>query len=379
MDKGSWKHSLLLAVVLASTYADASLSWHMDDFIQAVKQVEDGVPGSGPVAVLKRLRHAAGLNDALVRYFLRAADSGGAEMDVSLLSFITKAVHHRVTEENREEGVVLTPDGTTVALTPLLLGLEAGFLSKTKDRVRGLLKLTFTKDLESHPLSRHPLSRHLGPDGCWDNVSSPQVFTLLDQPGVLTTAQINGGMDGFVLGTEIAFPSTSGRPLKLSGILTEYYCRSLEVGGMDVAPRLISRRRRDNFRKLGVPSITAQQVVKSAEKQRRVMGLKKMDSKTKKQLMTLVKEGVKEFVQEYLECPPIIPRCMWGAKPYKGTPTNLTLPLPFLYIHHTSTPRDPCLTLQQCSEDMRAMQRFHQDDRGWDDIGYRCREGGVSG
>ncbi|KAL3054285.1 hypothetical protein OYC64_006585 [Pagothenia borchgrevinki] len=370
MDKGSWKHSLLLAVVLASTYAEASFSWHMDDFIQAVKQVEDGVPGLGPVAVLKRLRHAAGLNDALIQYFLRAAESGGAEMDVSLLSFVTKAVHHRVTEENQEEGVVLTPDGTTVALTPLLLGLEAGFLSKTKDRVRGLLRLTFTKDLESHSLSHHPLSHHLGPDGCWDNVSSPQVFTLLEQPGVLTTAQINGGMDGFVLGTEIAFPSTSGRPLKLSGILTEYYCHNLEVGGVDVAPRLISRRRRENFRELGVPSITARQVVKSVEKQRRVMALTKMDSKTKKQLMTLVKEGVKEFVQEYLECPPIIPRCMWGAKPYKGTPTNLTLPLPFLYIHHTATPSDPCLTFQQCSADMRSMQRFHQDDRGWDDIGY---------
>ncbi|KAF3846822.1 hypothetical protein F7725_003900 [Dissostichus mawsoni] len=304
VDKGSWKHSLLLAVVLASTYAEA------------------------------------GLNDALIQYFLCAAESGGAEMDVSLLSFVSKAVHHRVTEENQEEGVVLTPDGTTVALTPLSW-------ASRQASCPGLRNVPGEPSFEPPSWTGRLL----------DSLSSPQVFTLLDQPGVLTTAQINGGMDGFVLGTEIAFPSTSGRPLKLSGILTEYYCHNLEVGGMDVAPRLISQRRRENFRELGVPSITARKVVKSVEKQRRVMGLKNMDLKKKKQLMTLVNEGVKEFVQEYLA--------------YKGTPTNLTLPLPFLYIHHTSTPSDPCLTLQQCSADMRSMQRFHQDDRGWDDIGYR--------
>lgn len=62
---------------------------------------------------------------------------------------------------------------------------------------------------------------------------------------------------------------------------------------------------------------------------------------------------------------------MWGAKPYIGTPTNLALPLSFMFIHHTSMPSQPCLTFEQCSADMRSMQRFHQEDRGWDDIGYR--------
>lgn len=62
---------------------------------------------------------------------------------------------------------------------------------------------------------------------------------------------------------------------------------------------------------------------------------------------------------------------MWGARPYRGTPTNLTLPLSFMFIHHTSTPGDPCLTFERCAADMRSMQRFHQEDRGWDDIGYR--------
>ncbi|NXT86259.1 PGRP2 amidase, partial [Zapornia atra] len=69
-------------------------------------------------------------------------------------------------------------------------------------------------------------------------------------------------------------------------------------------------------------------------------------------------------------CPPIVPRCMWGARPYRGTPRLLTLPLGSIYIHHTFIPSTPCRTFSACSRAMRAMQRFHQDVRGWDDIGY---------
>lgn len=72
-----------------------------------------------------------------------------------------------------------------------------------------------------------------------------------------------------------------------------------------------------------------------------------------------------------VECPAIVPRCMWGARPYRGTPRPLTLPLDSVYIHHTSTPSAPCHTFAACTHAMRAMQRFHQDTRGWDDIGYR--------
>ncbi|NXE57167.1 PGRP2 amidase, partial [Casuarius casuarius] len=70
------------------------------------------------------------------------------------------------------------------------------------------------------------------------------------------------------------------------------------------------------------------------------------------------------------ECPAVVPRCMWGARPYRGTPSALTPPLPFVYIHHTYEPGAPCRTFAACARAMRAMQRFHQDTRGWDDIGY---------
>ncbi|XP_059204338.1 peptidoglycan recognition protein 6 [Centropristis striata] len=363
MEKSYWKQTLVLVFVLISTYAEASFSRHMDDFIRVVKQVEAGAPGAQPVAVLRRLRRTAGLNDSFIQHFLGNADSGGPQMHAGLSVHIKKAVHHRVTGDNKEEGVVLTSDGTTVALTPLLLGIEAGLLSKTPGRVRGLYRLTLAKDLHSSPLPPH-----LGPDGCWDSLTRPQVFTLLDGPSVLTTAQVNGAMDGVVLGLELS--AESRRPLRLSSLLTEYYCHQLDARGLDAAPRLISRRRRDNFRGLVAPPLLVRQVVKAVELQRRLKGRSKMDVKEKQNLTAAVKEGMKQFVHVYMECPPIIPRCMWGAKPYKGTPTNLSLPLSFMYIHHTHSPGKPCLTFEQCSADMRSMQRFHQEDRGWDDIGY---------
>ncbi|XP_035511473.1 peptidoglycan recognition protein 6 [Morone saxatilis] len=364
MDKGSWKQTLVaLVVVLVSTYAEASFSCHMGDFIKAVKQVEDGDPGSEPVAVLKRLRRAAGLNDAFIQHFLGDANSGGPEINAALSVYIRKTVHHRVTEDAKEEGVVLTSDGTTVALMPVLLGIEAGLLSKTEGRYWGLHQLTLAKDLDLSFRHSSPLTPVLGPDGCWDSVTSPQVFTLLDSPSPVTTAQVNGGMDGIVLGME----AKSRRPRKLSSLLTEYYCHQLDREGLDVAPRLISRHRRENFRGLVSRPVLIRQVLKSQELMRKLVGRRLMRVS---QLRPMVKEGMREFVQKYIECPPIIPRCMWGAEPYRGNPTNLSLPLSFLYIHHTHTPGKPCLTFQQCSADMRSMQRFHQEDRGWDDIGY---------
>ncbi|XP_029913032.1 peptidoglycan recognition protein 6 [Myripristis murdjan] len=374
-----WTWTLALLVVWVSTCIEvlcclcssaASSLWHMNDFIKAVEQLEDGNPQLAPLAVLRSLRGAAGLNDAFIQHFLGNASSGGLEMDASLSDYMGKAVRHRVTEDGREQGVALTSDGTTVALKPLLLGIEAGFLSKTKGHVVGLYQLTLAKDLglSFKHVHRSPLSPRLGPDGCWDNVTSPKVFTLSGSPSLITTAQVNGGMDGVILGMEIFVQS--GHPLKLSSLLKAYYCHRLENEGLDVVQHPISPQRREKFRELIVPPLLARQVVRSINLRRRLKGHPKMQVKEKKQLMAVVNKGMKEFVFQYMNCPAIIPRCAWDAEPYRGTPTLLSLPLSFMYIHHTSTPSQPCLTFEQCAADMRSMQRFHQEDRGWDDIGY---------
>ncbi|XP_052773322.1 peptidoglycan recognition protein 1-like isoform X2 [Mya arenaria] len=63
----------------------------------------------------------------------------------------------------------------------------------------------------------------------------------------------------------------------------------------------------------------------------------------------------------------IVTRAEWGAQPskeinYMGTPVGV------VFIHHTAM--SECDTQDRCSEEMRTIQRFHQVDRGWDDIGY---------
>uniref|UniRef100_A0A8U7NL66 Uncharacterized protein n=1 Tax=Corvus moneduloides TaxID=1196302 RepID=A0A8U7NL66_CORMO len=71
------------------------------------------------------------------------------------------------------------------------------------------------------------------------------------------------------------------------------------------------------------------------------------------------------------ECPAIVPRCLWGGRPYRGTPSLLRPPLGSVFLHHTLEPARPCRSFGACASAMRDMQRFHQDTRGWDDIGYR--------
>uniref|UniRef100_A0A673Y0H2 Peptidoglycan recognition protein 6 n=1 Tax=Salmo trutta TaxID=8032 RepID=A0A673Y0H2_SALTR len=353
-----WKWCLTLLVVLVSAHTDTKVtsSQHMDDFIRVLEQVEDSNPGLEPVNVLRGLRRAAGLRDEFMQHFLGTiredSTSEAPVMDSNLSDFIGRAMRHKVTERDREEGVVLTADGTTVAMSPVLLGIEAGLVSKTRCRVRGLYPLTLARNLGLSFQRFHSslLSQRLGPDGCWDDVTSPQVFTLSDKPS-LVSAQ-------------------SQRPLKLSNLLRRYYCHHLEGEGLDAAPRLISHLRRENFRELARPPLLQRQVVRSLVLQRRLIDHSTMLAQEKEELIAVVREGIKEFVHRYMDCPAIIQRCQWGAAPYRGTPTPLSLPLSFMYIHHTYQPGQPCLTFQQCSADMRSMQRFHQDDRGWDDIGY---------
>lgn len=259
----------------------------MNDFIKAVRQIEDEGPSSEPLAVLQKIRRVAGLDDAFIRRFL--GEAGGSVSDAGLSVYIRTAVRHSVSEDDREAGVVLTSDGTTVALAPLLLGIEAGLASASRGSVRGLFELTFTTDLE---LKSPRPSTLLGTDGCWDNITSPEVFTLLGSPAFLTHAQLNGGMDGFVLGTEFK----SRRLERLSSLFTQYYCHELDSRGMDAAPRLISQRRRQNFRVLHSSRVLVRKVLKSVELHHNL----RMGAKAKGKLRAVVEQGIREFVHKYM-------------------------------------------------------------------------------
>ncbi|XP_026862373.2 peptidoglycan recognition protein 6 [Electrophorus electricus] len=370
---------VLLFMLVDNSLTDDIKTQHMDDFIKVVETIELENYLLDPLAVVKGLRKAAGVDTPFIQHYLGylSDDTEPHHLVIKPVDtgYITKVIKHRVTVLGVEEGVVLTADGTTVALSPLLLGIEAGLQSTPLGHVRGLYPLTLTKNLGlsffHHAQSKLPASSSLGPGGCWDNVTAPQVFTLSGVASFATEALITGGMDGVIVGKHVA--ERTSRPLRLSGLLKEYYNHQLGIGGLDAAPALISQRRRTRFRKLANLPLLKRQIRRLLATYRRLDKDWKKEVKQKVErakIEEIVNEGLKEFVHSYMDCPAIIPRCMWEAKPYRGIPTLLSLPLSFLFIHHTYEPSQPCLTFYQCSRDMRAMQRFHQDDRGWDDIGY---------
>uniref|UniRef100_A0A0K8WML6 Peptidoglycan-recognition protein LB n=1 Tax=Bactrocera latifrons TaxID=174628 RepID=A0A0K8WML6_BACLA len=72
-------------------------------------------------------------------------------------------------------------------------------------------------------------------------------------------------------------------------------------------------------------------------------------------------------------------RSAWQAAPPLHTPTHTTLPggVSYVIIHHTATPASACRrNANACAATVRAIQRNHQQQRGWDDVGYNFLIGG---
>lgn len=65
----------------------------------------------------------------------------------------------------------------------------------------------------------------------------------------------------------------------------------------------------------------------------------------------------------------IIERIDWDARPPRMVERIDNVPVPFVIIHHSYMP-EACYTPETCAIAMRGMQKYHQDDRGWNDIGY---------
>ncbi|KAK2816845.1 hypothetical protein Q5P01_025036 [Channa striata] len=352
---------------------------NMESFIRTVKQIEDSNPGLSPLTLVRALRSTSGHDDLMTIHFLGASYNLTDTMDLetavlsdSSFTFFDKAIHHIVTDHGEERGVVLAPDGTTVALGPLLLGIESGLRAKIEGTAAvGIFPLTLgrTLGLSFLSLQDFPPSYRLGPNGCWDSVDQPKVFKLFQAPTLATDAVINGGMDGAILGTDLSKLPASEQPQTLSGILKGYYNFILHEGeGLDGVTSHISPKRREISRSILEPLELHRQVMKTLSLVWKLENTEWIALDTG--VGEAVKEGLQAFVHRYWDCPQIIPRCQWGAKAYKGTPVPLSLPVQFLYVHHTYEPSSPCLTFPDCSRDMRAMQRFHQEDRGWSDIGY---------
>ncbi len=82
-------------------------------------------------------------------------------------------------------------------------------------------------------------------------------------------------------------------------------------------------------------------------------------------------EGVQEQEQDgfVIIAPELHDREEWGAEPYRGTPVPLNQPhYEKKTLHHTAG--FSAVTLAEGLEQVRRIQDFHQNGRGWSDIGY---------
>ncbi|XP_053159829.1 N-acetylmuramoyl-L-alanine amidase [Hemicordylus capensis] len=375
---------VFLCVTVKSQSSADNLTFHTDTVIQILEVLESHLNETLNSPVIDLLWDLSCSKREFCQSFLNPAasvPSNWTYLNEKQEAFLKRLVNHKVDDSLVEHGVVLTPDGTTVSFSPVVLGIAAG-LKKRHEVALPITPLrtdysnrtdvasflaTIARDLGIAFIlfHRNMSESALGPNGCWDSISAPHTFTLMSPPSPIPDAFINGAMDGLILGTYLA--EKAGPLPNISTLLSDYYGGE----GLEGKSRLRSNFRRRKFAGL-VSEETLWEQVKSSLHQ-----LQHMDKHSSlfegignQELISLTNQAVEEFMALYVECPAIIPRCMWRARPYKGTPTQLKLPLGFVYIHHTHSPRKPCLTFPACAADMRSMQRFHQDDRGWDDIGY---------
>ncbi|XP_058513634.1 N-acetylmuramoyl-L-alanine amidase [Ochotona princeps] len=387
---------IALGLLLWQEPGSASLSLRMESVIQVLKELEQDVrnteAGHAASAWLRAAQDTGPHNPLhplllLTPAFQATALGDHCPLSPEFLNFIKQVTRHDI-QDGQEYGVVLAPDGSTVALEPLLMGLQAGEQepgtmtltlalsagaaasgdnAESPSTADSLLVTTLARYLGLAFLQNpRPLSRPgLGTEGCWDQLSSPRNFTLLaPTASTLTMAFLNGALDGILLGYHLR-RTPEPRPA-LSLLLSQYY-----GAGVAGDPKFRSNFRRQNMAALALaPSLDRQVLGALVLLQRLEPAHPQLWNVSQDQLAQVATRAAKEFTEAYLGCPAIHPRCRWGAAPYRGQPRSLHLPLGFLYVHHTYEPASPCTSFTQCAQNMRSMQRFHQDTRGWDDLGY---------
>ncbi|TRY68830.1 hypothetical protein TCAL_15127 [Tigriopus californicus] len=72
------------------------------------------------------------------------------------------------------------------------------------------------------------------------------------------------------------------------------------------------------------------------------------------------------------DCPRIISRAEWGARP--ANPSFMGDSVPNMFVHHAEGP--DCYNQEDCMAQVRGIQNYHMDSNGWSDIGYSFLVGG---
>ncbi|XP_075063060.1 N-acetylmuramoyl-L-alanine amidase [Mixophyes fleayi] len=364
---------------------------NMKTFLGLVQKLEANVPGSSARDLAQHLLSAITPPFCSLQFF-------SDELAALTRVLLTHKVQGSEDMGWHEQGVVLAPDGSTVALIPLLGAMIRGWKTDCDWKHAECSHKNLEHETQGaegkHPCpqnstssdqqrpsfatgsdSIHPTSLAilLGmgfadpevsletpldvTDGCWDSISAPKYFQLQGAPSRngMTMAYVNGALDGTLLGLMM-----TNETQNMSSLIQSYYW----------GKPTMSSYRRQNFQALLEEGQLEEEIHRGIDCYRKYAASCGLHHITDNLLNTTAAAAAREFEERYLECPAVIPRCMWEAKPYKGTPTPLQTPLANIYIHHTYEPSKPCASFQDCAADMRSMQRFHQQDRGWDDIGY---------
>uniref|UniRef100_A0A8C8WAZ8 Peptidoglycan recognition protein 2 n=1 Tax=Panthera leo TaxID=9689 RepID=A0A8C8WAZ8_PANLE len=340
----------------------ATLPLLMDSVIQALAELEQKVPATKArhtASAWLLLAQESGPRDLVHHFLLEGRSLKATRLDPHQLSpelrGLTKDVVQHGVRAGQEYGVVLAPDGSTVAVEPLLAGLEAGLqgyrvvnlpldstaspldagatfadteatvpdvratspgfrdappdvisadvgamysnVRASPTTVDSLLVVTLARDLGLAFLQGPQTWSHsgLGTDGCWDQLSAPRTFTLLDsKASPVTMAFLNGALDGALLGDYLS--RTPEPRLPLSHLLSQYY-----GAGVAGNPGLCSNLRRQNGAALTSAPTLTQQVWGA------LILLQKLEAKhpqlqgmSQEQLAQVATNATKEFTEAFL-------------------------------------------------------------------------------
>ena len=211
----------------------------LDHFIELVEKIERHTSTNGDTLkkIANYIRRLGYNNDLFNILCGQAVPLPRGVLNSEEVRVLTQMVTYSFDRSsNAEQGVVLTPDGETVAMGRVITGICAGlardrsmslrkWTSSAPLRVDNLYAATIAHDLAVSALfsKNAGLSSLFGPSGVWSpNSNCPGVYSL--NSGLVTKATdalILGDIDGFLLGHGL--PDWESRGVRLGQLLRMYY------------------------------------------------------------------------------------------------------------------------------------------------------------
>lgn len=210
----------------------------LDHFIELVEKIERHTSTNGDtLKAISNYIRLLGYNTDLFNILCGQADPlPGGVLNQEEERVLTKMVTYSFESNNGEQGVVLTPDGETIAMGHVITGICAGLVrdkslslrkwaSGAPLRVDSLYVATIAYDLSLSALfnKNAGTSTLFGPSGSWSpNINCPAEYYLnKGYDSKATDALLLGDIDGFLLGHGL--PSWESKGVRLGQLLRMYY------------------------------------------------------------------------------------------------------------------------------------------------------------